>query len=732
MQFSPTRSAFPKLMGTGDRQYTYIETAPCPWHCSGPDGYGLRAPPPVCPLLFERQPRPPVPCLTGLPRTDLSDTLLLCGFVTATLVALPPDCLTCACPAASCSSWKQSVRYVYQPLEEELILVMITNRSSNIVEDLETLRLLGRIVSHYCPNMDEEEVVSSIFDLFFAFDEVLSMGHRENTTLDQVLYCVEMESQEEIMKDLKKQDQIQKAQAHAAKVAKEIDKEKRAGTHRITGIGSGDMGFGGDVSTFGGGGGGGGISSGVAESPSFPKAPAPSSAPKKGGMRLGGARGGGDKVSKMLASGELEGSTASSAFGAGAAAEAAPAVAQDAVHIKMIEQFSAYCGREGNVESVSVTGDIVLCVADSSVGMLRINLNKQSNPNYTWKSHPQINRVAFNQDRILTMKDPSKPFPAGQDLAILKWRLANTSAVSVPLTITCWPSDNSANIEYEIADDYSGPLNNVQIFIPTTSSPTIDSAETGEATLVVNPQRGVLWQISTISAEHGTLELSSESNFSPDEFFPIVVAFTLDAPFAGTQINDVVSVSNGMSQPHSKEKLCCEIDEAAAESAGLRSRIKTHSSCPNCKKLAKEVAKISAEMLKGTISKRDSFKETNKKLEQDLQSLRKSAAKPSSTKQHNHSDHHISQSHHRGGSNYAQQPMQPQPAQPQPALDLASTASIALNTGGQFTFSVTGHPPPEKRSRSRSPPRGSGGTKGDCEKKKKRKKKRINPDVELA
>ena len=43
----------------------------------------------------------------------------------------------------------ENVRYVYQPIEA-LYLLVVTNKQSNILEDLETLRMLSKLVSFIC------------------------------------------------------------------------------------------------------------------------------------------------------------------------------------------------------------------------------------------------------------------------------------------------------------------------------------------------------------------------------------------------------------------------------------------------------------------------------------------------------------------------------------------------------------------------------------------------------
>ena len=122
----------------------------------------------------------------------------------------------------------ESVRYVYQPAKKVYIL-LITTKTSNILEDLETLRLLARVVPLYCCNTEGTDIVDNAFQILFAFDEIVALGYRERVNLAQIRTFMEMDSQEEKDYQALRHTQEQEAKQKMREKAKELQKMEATG-----------------------------------------------------------------------------------------------------------------------------------------------------------------------------------------------------------------------------------------------------------------------------------------------------------------------------------------------------------------------------------------------------------------------------------------------------------------------------------------------------------------------
>ena len=96
---------------------------------------------------------------------------------------------------------QDNVRFVYQPLDE-LYMVLITNQQSNILQDIDSLHLFSQVVSSICKTLDEREILRHAFDILSAFDEVVTLGYRENLSIGQIKTFLEMESHEERIQEI--------------------------------------------------------------------------------------------------------------------------------------------------------------------------------------------------------------------------------------------------------------------------------------------------------------------------------------------------------------------------------------------------------------------------------------------------------------------------------------------------------------------------------------------------
>ena len=81
-------------------------------------------------------------------------------------------------------------------------MVLITNRQSNILQDIDSLHLFAQVVTSICKSLDEIEILRNAYELLSAFDEVVTLGYRENLSLSQIKTFLEMESHEERIQEI--------------------------------------------------------------------------------------------------------------------------------------------------------------------------------------------------------------------------------------------------------------------------------------------------------------------------------------------------------------------------------------------------------------------------------------------------------------------------------------------------------------------------------------------------
>ncbi|CAI9101546.1 OLC1v1038895C2 [Oldenlandia corymbosa var. corymbosa] len=368
----------------------------------------------------------------------------------------------------------ENVRYVYQPIES-LYLLLVTNKQSNILEDLETLRLLSKLVPEYSYTLDEEGICKTAFELIFAFDEAISLGHKENVTVTQVKQYCEMESHEERLQILLRKKQIEETNQLMKQKASQIDKSKIEKTRSGGFVPS--SGFGSSDSSISSGGGGGfanpgfGISSDVDSFSTKPKGASRPSAsatapPKGSGMKLGKSQKTNQFLESLKAEGENIVEDVRPTVGQSRAAAPLPT---DPITFTIEEKLNATLKKDGGISSFDVQGTLSLQLLSEDDGQIQVEV--ETNPSVAFKTHPNINKELFNKENILAPKDASRAFPVnqpGNGLALLKWRKQSSDESLVPLTINCWPSvsgnETYVNIEYEAFSQFD--LQNVVISVP--------------------------------------------------------------------------------------------------------------------------------------------------------------------------------------------------------------------------------------------------------------------------
>lgn len=437
----------------------------------------------------------------------------------------------------------ESVRYVYQPLEK-LYMLLITTKASNILEDLETLRLFAKLIPEYCRNMDESEIIEQSFSLIFAFDEIVALGYRENVNIAQIRTFTEMDSHEERVFMAVRQTQEKEARDTMMKKAEELRrmKTKSGGSNmRSPGFGGG----------FGSSNTGGRMESPIIDTTidsvkSSYTAPSKPLGPSKA-MKLGSKTKDVDSFVDQLKS-EGETVTTSNHSSSSINKVSTPTVNQENVHLRIEEKIVVQAGRDGGLQNLEVFGLVKLKVADEKFGKIKVAILNNDTKGIQLQTHPNIDKKQFSNTSYIGLKNSEKPFPLHQDIGVLKWRFQTQDEAFIPLSINCWPSETGSgcdvNIEYEL-EQQNLELNDVVISIPLppgAGSPIVGDCDGNYTYERSNNQ--LLWNLPLIDAANksGSMEFSIAGH--PEDFFPVKVSFVSTKSYCDIQVSEVITTED--------------------------------------------------------------------------------------------------------------------------------------------------------------------------------------------
>jgi len=464
------------------------------------------------------------------------------------------------------------VRYVYQPLEG-LYILLITNKASNILQDIETLHLFARVVSDLCRSAEEREISRHAFELLSAFDEIVSLGWREQINLMQVKNVLEMESHEEKIQDIISRNKEAEAKEELKRRAKQLEmqrreQQKRAGSNNVpsssylssTGYSA--------VPRFE-------APTGTQASRSASPAPSTLRSPafKGAGMKLGSRKKPGADLADLLG-GEAADEPLTSAVSAPPPEPTVekvvnlPAVVQESVHVQIREQLTLSLLREGGLKSLELKGDLNLNISDPAFACIRLGLTSPTTSanDLQFKQHPNVGKFLATE-RILALKDPSRGFPVGPPLSVLKWRYSGRDESLIPLSINIWPTPSNdgtceVNIEYEL-ENTKMALHDVVISIPLPSGsyPSVTPGFSGQWSLNAGAH-ALEWSIPLVaaapSADGTANETSGSMEFTvggedADAFFPVKVSFVALSSLLGLEVAKVTRVDNAQDVLFSQE-----------------------------------------------------------------------------------------------------------------------------------------------------------------------------------
>ncbi|CRG96399.1 coatomer delta subunit, putative [Plasmodium gallinaceum] len=392
------------------------------------------------------------------------------------------------------------VRYVYQPLDS-IYIFLITNINSNIIEDLEIIKVLSQIIQDICQgNINESTILKKCFTIIFYIDELIKNGVREIVNSNQIKAYIEMESHEEklqtIIRENKEKEEKERRKFIASKLEKNRQKQNKVTTNSfpsneyIT-----NLDYNSNIDIY----------------KSEEQYIIDESFNTYKGMQLSTKK---ENV-KILNVVDIK-------------TESKPTINVNSlfskpINIVITENVICTLSSEGTLCDLDIQGTFNMQINNHKYSKVIMELENDYSEKA--KIHPILDKNKYNSN-ILELKDKSKNFRTNTIYPLLKWKINYLNDSYIPLNISCWPCEDNEttllNLEIENKrknnDEIIYDLN-VNIMCPSSSNPQIISKDKG-----VIEHDGILlaWRVDTLkNNQNCQIEISIQSK--PESIFPFSV-----------------------------------------------------------------------------------------------------------------------------------------------------------------------------------------------------------------
>lgn len=437
------------------------------------------------------------------------------------------------------------LRLNYLPMDE-LYIISINDKNSNILEDIEIVRTLQNVLTQVLvTGIEERDVCDNAIDLILAIDDVISLGVRNICSESMILAALEMDSSNEKMMNAMRDNQQAEAKKKADKFLRDMRKKKT--------VGGGSEAYG---SSEGGTGMGsiGGFGSGVDNSSNAdvlepynsiqesqeeePKKKSRISTKK--GLTLGA------KKKKQKAKAAKEKQKALKASLKKDDEDDVPFNPLDtAVDFVHKERISCDVDKDGKLVSFQVKGSVNFVINDPKKQRIAIKIDKgKSKEKIKLKVPPSFNKEMWNADSVIMTKNKELKLNTRTKIPAIKYNFSKTKGAFCPFTLSFWLTDGtlSAELEWNCDQSWISSLKNVKIIIPCTEGEP-DLEDTENSDFAYEGEQGV-WTIPELSedVEDASISLVFEDTVGEDDLLPWNVTFDIEKPFAPLVIEGCIDV----------------------------------------------------------------------------------------------------------------------------------------------------------------------------------------------